>query len=66
MIQFTLPLVWLTIRIDVFHSARRRVQHHRTRPPLSRSETRDLSDALRSSLGPHLLRDVGLDQSGSG
>ncbi|MET0429697.1 MAG: hypothetical protein ABW026_14530 [Microvirga sp.] len=66
MIQITLPLVWLTIRIDVVHAARRRAAHHRTPPPLSWSETRSMRDALRASLNPHLLRDVGLDESGSG
>jgi hypothetical protein len=66
MFQITLPLVWLTVRIDVVPSARRRVSNPHALRPLSRSASRDLTDALRSRLDPRLLRDIGLDESGSG
>jgi hypothetical protein len=66
MFQITLPLVWLTVRIDVIPSARRHVSTPYPRQPLSRTASRDLTGALRSRLDPRLLRDIGLDDSGSG
>jgi len=52
------PLLRLTLRVELVQVRRRRPVC--TPPPLTQTQWRQL---LRSELTPHLLRDVGLDDS---
>lgn len=52
------PLLSLTLRVELVRA--RRARPASTPPPLTRTEWRLL---LRNELTPHLLRDVGLDDS---
>ena len=60
MFTLTLPFPFLrfTLRVELERLTRRRPTS--TPPPLSRSALRE---RFRNSLSPHLLRDVGLDDS---
>ncbi len=56
--QITLSLLWLTIRIDVIPNRRERAPI--TIETLSPDE---LKASHQGSLGPHLLKDIGGDDS---
>lgn len=57
--QFTLSLVWLTIRIDLIPTVRERGQTSaRTQAPS------ELQASLHARLSAHLLKDIGEDVSG--
>lgn len=56
--QITLPLVWLTIRIDIVPATLRRAKP--VKPIRLPSDPEPVS-SLRERLSPHLLRDIGLD-----
>ncbi|MGO4571478.1 hypothetical protein [Microvirga sp. 2TAF3] len=58
--QITLSLVWLTIRIDVIPAALERVPKPNSAKAFSSSEPKA---SFRAKLGPHLLRDIGEDDS---
>ena len=57
--QITLPLVWLTVRIDLIPTVR-----ERGRKPLKSLPPSELPASLRARLSPHLLKDIGDDVSG--
>jgi hypothetical protein len=58
--QVTLPFpfVWLTIRVEPAADARRRARFVASPPPTGTSKA-----AQKLLLSPHLLRDIGLDDS---
>ncbi|WP_196270301.1 hypothetical protein [Microvirga alba] len=60
--QITLSLIWLTIRIDIIPAAFERATKPKSTKTLSPSE---LNAAFRTTLSPHLLKDIGGDGSQS-
>lgn len=53
----TLPLPWITIRIDIFPASRRRVPKI-----VATSSPSILKTSLEARLSAHLLKDIGADE----